>query len=227
MKHNFVFFNIQLLILRAEGETKAMSGDNITDFLKAVISVKTQKSTLFSHLSTEKFSSTKGDVMQVQHGQKEFTPKLPGFGKRTWAEIKYKGDWMRRPISESEVAWLARLLVQISNWLNQILGLDRQGGETDQAGREHTWVEAPKDEVIRVNGLWQATWMLVSGIVSYVLVSVQFVLRYARQQGWRFNLRQLASKKIVTLMFVFIVLTALKRALGLPGSFSFPAGALM
>lgn len=90
-------------MLRA-GETKAISGDNITDFLKAVISVKTQKSTLFGHLSTEKFSLTRGDLMQGQHGQ-EFTPKLPGFGKRTWAEIKYKGDWMRRPISKSEVAW--------------------------------------------------------------------------------------------------------------------------
>lgn len=104
---------------------------------------------------------------------------------------------MRRPISESEVAWLARLLIQISNWLNQILGLDRQGGETDQAGREYRWVEAPKDEVVRVNGLRQATWMLVSCIISYVLVSVQFVLRYARHRGWRFNLWQLALKKIV------------------------------
>ena len=37
--------------------------------------------------------------------------------------MQYKGDWMRRPLSSSEVGWLVRLLVLLSDLINAKLGL--------------------------------------------------------------------------------------------------------
>ncbi|GLJ29834.1 hypothetical protein SUGI_0589140 [Cryptomeria japonica] len=48
--------------------------------------------------------------------------------------VKYKGDWMRRPIGDSEVAWLARLLVRFSDWLNRKLGLDTVSDDSNRDG---------------------------------------------------------------------------------------------
>ncbi|KAJ8625923.1 hypothetical protein MRB53_019230 [Persea americana] len=85
------------------------------------------------------------EPMQGQNGRDEvFTPKHPGVGKRTWADVKYKCDSMKRPISDGEVAWLARLLVRLSYWLNENLGLDQQGEGSSDPSPSGSFVEVFK-----------------------------------------------------------------------------------
>ncbi|PHT92767.1 hypothetical protein T459_00649 [Capsicum annuum] len=38
-------------------------------------------------------------------------------------DIKYKSDWMKQPISDDEIGWLPKVLVKLSGWLNESLGL--------------------------------------------------------------------------------------------------------
>lgn len=40
-----------------------------------------------------------------------------------WRDLRYHGDWMLRPIASNEIAWLVRLLVNISRAFNSALGL--------------------------------------------------------------------------------------------------------
>ena len=49
---------------------------------------------------------------------------LQGLKRGSWQEIQYKGDRMRRPLSSSEVPWLVRLLLYLSDAFNAYLELD-------------------------------------------------------------------------------------------------------
>ena len=39
-------------------------------------------------------------------------------------DVRYRGDWMRRPVGSNEVGWLVRLLLALSDRLNHALYLD-------------------------------------------------------------------------------------------------------
>ncbi|KAK9814998.1 hypothetical protein WJX73_004353 [Symbiochloris irregularis] len=57
--------------------------------------------------------------------QRRPTAPLQGaLRKGTWQDLRYKGDWMRRPISSNEIGWLVRLLLRVSDLLNHKLYLD-------------------------------------------------------------------------------------------------------
>ena len=47
-----------------------------------------------------------------------------GLRRGQWADVRYRGDWMRRPIASNELAVLVRTLLWISDALNRSLGLD-------------------------------------------------------------------------------------------------------
>ena len=57
---------------------------------------------------------------------------LQGLRRSSFAELKYKGDWMRRPLSSSEIGWLVRILLHISDAANTYLQLDQPPPAADR-----------------------------------------------------------------------------------------------
>jgi len=150
------------------------------------------------------------EPLDPQHDHVEvFTPKHPGVGRRTWADVNFKGDWVRRPISDSEVAWLAKLLIRLSDWLNEVLCLDR----TDSIDNTLNYVDVPRDDAGCIGGPKEAFIMVVSLIGSWLSLFVQSVVRFMRGHGLRINLRGLASKKFVMVLAVYAIACGLKKAL--------------
>ncbi|XP_031502832.1 uncharacterized protein LOC116265955 isoform X2 [Nymphaea colorata] len=191
---------LQLLILRAETEVQSISGEKRLRCLQALQSLKSLVIILFG--PAERFRGTTPEPVSLTPVREEvFTPKHPGVGKCTWDDVKYKGDWMRRPITDDEVAWMARILVRLSAWLNEILGLDQQGIR-DTAfgclnGPERGWryVEVSANEAqISVR---DAVRMLVCWVGSRLLMVGHAAQRLMRERDLRVNLRVMASKKVV------------------------------
>lgn len=50
---------------------------------------------------------------------------VQGLKRGSWSDMQYKGDWMRRPLASSEVGWLVRLLVYLSDSINASLRLNQ------------------------------------------------------------------------------------------------------
>lgn len=197
---------LQLLILRAEHEIRAVSGD-----LQTLDSLRAQMGCLFGVSAERPPALVIPESMHGQHGRDEvFTPKHPGVGKRTWADVKYKGDWMKRPISDGEVAWLARLLVRLSDWLNETLGLD-QGDKNSNAGSPRSYVDVPSDDVEHVGGLKDALLAVLLSIAFWLVLLGQALVGFMRRHGLRINLRLLASKRVVMALVVYAAFLALKR----------------
>ncbi|KAK9102928.1 hypothetical protein Sjap_020182 [Stephania japonica] len=200
---------LQLLVLRAESEVHAMSGNNLAENLQALDSLKAQMSRLFGD-SFKKPTLFASD-QQCQYKRDDiFKPRRAG---NQMLEVKYKGDWMRRPISNDEVAWLTRLLVQLSDWLNRILGLSQ--GPSNH--RSHTWtyVDLPSDAIEKVGGPKEAIKVLLCSLGTWFLVLVFAVMRFMREHGMRVNLRGLASKKLVMIFLLFGVFIVLRNIMGL------------
>lgn len=198
----------QLFVLRAEHEIRATSGD-----LQNLDSIRSKMSTLFGGPTRESYMPTTPvrESLDVQSDRAEvFTPKHPGVGKRTWADINYKGDRMRRPISDNEVAWLASLLIRLSVWLNELIGLDRVDS-IDSTGP--TYVDVPHDDAGFIGSPKEALSMVVALTRSWFSLCVQSIVRFMRGRGVRINLRVLASKKVVMVLVVYAVACVLKKAL--------------
>ncbi|XP_058104395.1 uncharacterized protein LOC131248240 [Magnolia sinica] len=201
---------LQLLILRAEHEIQAISGDNLGKNLRTLDSVKAGMGSLFGDMAGKPALV----VPELMHSRDEvFTPKHPGVGKRTWADVQYKGDWMRRPISDGEVAWLARLLIRLSIWLNETLGLDR--AESVPVGLVCDYADVPGDNAGHVGGLKEALWTVLSSVGLWLVFLGHAAVRFMRERGLRINLRVLASKKFVMILILYAVFSVLKKACGL------------
>ncbi|ONK56697.1 uncharacterized protein A4U43_C10F11770 [Asparagus officinalis] len=195
---------LQLFVLRAEHEIQAASGD-----LQNLNSIKSKMHILFggSIRASSRSPIPLTEPLDTQQDRTEvFTPKHPGIGSRTWADVHYKGDWMRRPISDNEVAWLARILIRLSDFLNDFLGLDHRvcNGEPDGPN----FVDVPRESGY-VGGSKEAMAM----VLSYIGSSVSWTVKFMRGRGMRINLRVLASKKFVMVLVAYVVVFVLKKAL--------------
>ncbi|KAK5777523.1 Sphingomyelin phosphodiesterase 4 [Gossypium arboreum] len=200
---------LQLFILRAEAE---LQGGDIAHAhsLQIIDSLKEKVSYLFGG-STMKPIPISPELRQPQHTRDElFKPRR--VGNQTSANVTYKGDWMKRPISDVEVAWLAKLLIWLSSWLNESLGLD--GPEDNDVGSKWFYVNIPGDAV-NLNGSGEIVKTLVCLIGSWLLMMGTTTTRLMRKHGLRINLRVLASKKVVMVLLIFVVFSALKKACGL------------
>lgn len=118
---------------------------------------------------------------------------------------------MRRPVSDDEIAWLVKLLVQLSDWLNQAMGLDR--AVTPEDSSKPLYVEVSAD-VATVSGPVEMVKMLLWAMALWLLVASRGLVRLMRKRGLRVNLRILASKKIVMVVLISVLLAALRRAGG-------------
>ncbi|CAA7391630.1 unnamed protein product [Spirodela intermedia] len=205
---------LQLFILRAESEIQSLPRDNLAQSLHNLDAVRTKMGILFDGPIRRAPQSTTAKLTSSRASHAEgFSPKYPGIGKSRWAEVKYRGDWMRRPISDSEVAWLAVLLVNLSAWLNSALGLDQASGHVPAVP---TYIDVPPHDLGAASGPVEAMRMLLAFLGSW-LGSLGFSLvHHLRKRGTRVNLRPLASKKLVLMLLVFALAAMLRRTLSKP-----------
>ncbi|RWW41536.1 hypothetical protein BHE74_00052975 [Ensete ventricosum] len=200
---------LQLLVLRAEHEIQMSSGD-VSSTIQTLDAIRIQMNIFFGGPLKKPHTST-SQADDPHHGRGEiFTPKHPGIGQRTWADVRYKGDWMRRPISDTEVAWLARLLIRFSHWLNESFGLDHVD-DSDSAGP--TIVEFGRTEVCNVEGPKEALNMVLALLGSWLSLFGNAVVRFMRAHRIKINLRVFASKKFVMLLLLYAVFCTAKKVL--------------
>lgn len=201
---------LQLFILRAEAELTAISGDNAAHSFQLIDSLKAKVVHLFGGTAVKAIPISP-ELRQPQHFRDEiFKPRK--VGHQTLANITYKGDWMKRPISHDEVAWLAKLLIWLSCWLNESLGLNHP--ENSDVSCKWSYVDVPGDTA-NVTGARETMKSLVCFIVSWLLMMGTTTVRLMRKRGLRVNLRVLASKKVVMVVLLSVVLSVLKKAFGL------------
>ncbi|KAL2321550.1 hypothetical protein Fmac_025929 [Flemingia macrophylla] len=196
---------LQLFILRAEAELQAISGDNLGPSLQCIDSLKAKLGCLFDG-HTMKLSSTCPEPMRHQQSRDEiFKPRRAG--NPASSDVKYKGDWMRRPISNDEIAWFAKMLIRLSDWLNESLGLN-------QAESSHvstvSYVEVSTD-VAHIWGPSEALKVFFCTIGSWFLILGDASLGLMRKHGLRVNLRILASKKVVMVFVLYVAFGILKK----------------
>ncbi|KAE8708647.1 transcription factor MYB82-like [Hibiscus syriacus] len=200
---------LQLFILRTEAE---LQGDYMAHAhnLQLIDSLKAKVSYLFGG-STVKPIPISPELRQPQDVRNElFKPRK--VGNQMSSNMTYKGDWMKRPISDDEVAWLAKLLIWLSSWLNKSLGLNCR--EDSDVGPKWSYMDVPGDAV-NPSGPVETMKTLVCLIGSWLLMMGTATIRLMRQHGLRINLRVLASKKVVMVLLLFIVFNAVKKGFGL------------
>lgn len=114
---------------------------------------------------------------------------------------------MKRPISDDEVGWLANLLVRLSGWLNESLGLN--GGESSYVGP--AYVEVPGN-VSDVSGPTETAKVLLGSAGTWFGASCCAAVGFMKKHGLKVNLRVLASKKVVMVLLVAVAMSAVRRA---------------
>lgn len=209
LSSHFIFLSLQLFILRAEAELQAISGDNLVPSLRCIDSLKAKLGCLFDGHAIIKSLSTCTEPMPHQQSRDEIFKPRRGAGNYAFADVKYKGDWMRRPISNDEIAWLAKMLIRLSDWLNESLGLNQ--AESNQVSSTVSYVEVSADVAAHIWGPYKALKVFLCTIGSWFLFLGAASLGCMRKHGLRVNLRLLASKKFVMVFVLYSVFKILKK----------------
>lgn len=184
----------------------ANSFDNLAQNLQLVDSLKAEVSFLFGNSTVKPISHTPEKKQPEQFRDEIFKPRK--VGNQSLTDVKYKGDWMRRPVSDDEIAWLAKLLVWSSCWLNDILGLNQV--ETNDSAPKWSYVDMSND-VANAYGPVDGIKMVLCGIGYWLVAAGGTALKLMKKHGWRVNLRVLASKKIVMVLLVSALFGILKK----------------
>lgn len=198
---------LQLFILRAEAELQAVPEKNLSEALKCLDSLKQVVSKFFGGHVIKPIAFSL-DMDNPQKSRDElFKPR--GARNQMASSVKYKGDWMTRPVSEDEVAWMANLLINISIWLNERLGLNQPVTNNDKKENSESvsYVDVSEVDARNVAGPGDAGRMILRGVVMVC----GSVLQLMRKYGVRVNLRVMASKKFLMLLFLYVVFVVLKR----------------
>lgn len=193
---------LQLFILRAESELQAMSADPSS--LQNIDLLKSQLCCLFGDHALKQRSSAPDKSPYQQSRDEIFMPRRVG----THSFAKYKGDWIRRPISDDEVAWLAKLLIHLSIYLNESLGLNQVSIHENP-----TWsyVEIARDRGDDEHGPNVSFKIILSSLISWLLMLRLVVVKSMVKHGLKINLRIFASKKFVMLLLLFLLFTLLRK----------------
>ncbi|KAL6648981.1 hypothetical protein ACP70R_013205 [Stipagrostis hirtigluma subsp. patula] len=202
---------LQLLLIRAESEIQRLPGDT-QQAIQKLDSIKFQMKKVFQGDIERMHGDTSLVELHNRHQGREevFTPKHPCSGKSSWADVKYKGDWMKRPISETEVAWLARILIRLSDWLNDVLRLDC--ADADDSPANATYIRFDRNELNTVGGPKDAARMALVALCSLIVLLGQALLKFMRSHRMKINLRILASKKLLSAAVVLYAVVAVARS---------------
>ncbi|XP_047096440.1 uncharacterized protein LOC124708837 [Lolium rigidum] len=203
---------LKLLLLRAESEIQSLPGDAMPTLQTLDVIKSNMKKVFYKHVE----SSQANNLPEGEHNQHHvrgdvFIPKHPSPGKSSLADMKNNGDWMTRPISDTEVAWLARRLICFSSWLNETLQLKH--AVTDVAPTGPIIIKVDQNEPSRVGGPKDAARMVLVGVFTLFVVVGQWILRFMRMHRIRINLRILASKKLLALAMLYMVYSIAKNML--------------
>ena len=157
----------------------------------------------------EDVSLLKNSASQASGAAKNVT-KNAGASSFEWnkkSKIKsardlYVGDWMHRPIGETEFGPLVRILVYLSQFLNTVLNFDGVRKEVvDQedvfALITKTWNECPNKK-----DYWCVMKTLCAIGKIGVLGAIDIVLGILRRRGFRVNLRFMAEYSMMVLLFI-------------------------
>ena len=199
-----------MFILRAEAELQAISGENLAQNLQSIDSLKAQVSSLFGNDMVKRLSFSPEPKLHQRPRDDIFKPRRAR--SQVSAKTKYKGDWMKRPISDDEVAWLAKRLVSLSDWLNENLRINQP--ENSLVGPTWSYVEVSSDDVDNVCGPKDTMKAVLCALGSWCLMLGVTVVRLMRKHGLRVNLRILASKKVVVFVLLYVVFYILRKTFG-------------
>jgi len=205
---------LQLLLIRAEPEILRLSGD-AQQALQTLDSIKSKMKRVFQGQIGRIHESTSSlEELHYQHQQARgevFTPKHPSLGKSSWDDVKYRGEWMKRPISETEVAWLARILIRLSDWLNDALGLDRGDANDSPAAARATYIRFDRSDLNTVGGPKDAARVALVALCSVIVLMGRALLKFMRSHRVKINLRVFASKKLLSAAVVLYAMVAVTR----------------
>ncbi|KAJ8526753.1 hypothetical protein K7X08_029230 [Anisodus acutangulus] len=197
---------LQLFVLRAESELQLIGGENLSQNLQCLDRLKTELCQLFGGPILKPMNTP--ETVQCEHLRDEiFKPR--SFGNRAMVDIKYKGDWMKRPISDDEIGWLAKVLVKLSGWLNESLGLSQV--QSSQDSPSWSYVDLSSD-ARSVCGPMETIKVVLCSFISWFIVLRGAGVRFMREHGFRVNLRVLASKKMVVVLLIIAAFSLLRRA---------------
>ncbi|XP_006355422.1 uncharacterized protein [Solanum tuberosum] len=197
---------LQLFVLRAESELQSIGGENLSQNLQGLDRLKSELCQLFGGPIMKPVSTP--ETVQCEYMRDEiFKPR--SFANRAMVDIKYKGDWMKRPISDDEIGWLAKVLVKLSGWLNESLGLSQV--ESSQESPSWSYVDVSSD-ARSVCGPMEVIKVVLCSFISWLLMLRGAGVRFMREHGVRVNLRVLASKKVVVVLLVIAAFSLLRRA---------------
>ncbi|CAM0956199.1 unnamed protein product [Alopecurus aequalis] len=199
---------LQLLLLRAESEIQRIPGDAMRTLQTLNVIKANMRKVFYKHVDSSKAKNLPaGEHNKNQARADVFTPKHPSPGKSSLADMKYNGDWMMRPISDTEVACLARMLIYFSAWLNETLRLKH----ADSAPTGPNIIKVDRNEPSRVGGPKDAARMALDGVFTLLEVVGQWILQFMRKHRIRINLRILASKKLLAAAILYMMFTVAKN----------------
>ncbi|XP_073047887.1 uncharacterized protein [Primulina eburnea] len=202
---------LQPFLLRAEAELQSLAGNNVVQNLQNLNSLKAQVNQLFGGPITKPSSG----ALEFRHCHQSYHEifKPRGSGNLMGDEIRYKGDSMKRPISDDEIAWLSKLLINLSSWVNECFGLNQvhctQGG-----GHGWSYVEVPSG-LRNVCGPKETVKVVSFSLLSWIMWLGESGVQFMRNHRLRINLRVLASKKVVGMVLIFAVFNLIKKAVAL------------
>jgi sphingomyelin phosphodiesterase 4 len=160
---------------------------------------------------THRNTSPKGLQYEQQGRGEIFTPKHPLLGRSRFSEVKYRGDWMKRPISETEVAWLARVLIRLSDWLNDALRLGCD--DADDSPANLAYIKFDRNELTTIGGPKDAVRIALVAVCSMLALVGQALLKFMRVHRVKINLRVFASKKLLAgLVLLYAVVAGTRSA---------------
>ncbi|KAM0885681.1 hypothetical protein ACQ4PT_030181 [Festuca glaucescens] len=205
---------LQLLLIRAELEIQRLPGDT-SQALQSLDLIKSRMKKVFQgRIESAHRKNTSPEDLQHQHpGRGEiFTPKHPLLGRSKFSEVRYRGDWMKRPISETEIAWLARILIRLSDRLNDALRLGCD--DVDDSSARPTYIKFDWGELTAIGRPKDAARMALVAVFSLVALVGQALLKFMRAHRVKINLRVFASKKLLAgLVLLYAVVVGTRSVL--------------
>jgi hypothetical protein len=214
---------LQALFMRAEVEMQSSSSEKLLVGAQGLEAVKDTARKIFNFQPVEQPSGTspgfsqsspQGNLYSDPHNG-ALSSRPSGLKRHSWQDVRYRGDWMRRPIESTEVAFLARLFVRLSDSINNTLGLtvpleivNVDEGPSARIQTESGLLQPPEVEVpSSSNGQGEIKLSDILLLAKGVLWQVVSILQLeARNRGWRINLRGMAEKKfLVNLTLVLLV----------------------
>ncbi|CAH9096085.1 unnamed protein product [Cuscuta epithymum] len=188
---------LQLFVLRAESELQVLRGDNVAQNIECLNTLKSQLGHLCGTTS-KKFSSSGMTTMAKPTYDEIFKPR--GYTIQTVP--------IKRSVSGDEIVWLAKLLVWISGWINESLGLNVADGSHQNP--RSSYVVLPSDTG-EMYGPVEMIKLVFRAVLSWVGTLCGYVGKFLRPLGLKVNLRVLALKKVVMLMFGIFVFYVLRK----------------